>query len=298
MSLSIQEHADEAITVLHQDRELFRYIYRPQTVLEESPRPYFHPLATLQGEVVTDFRPADHRWHHGLSMTCAYLSGDNFWGGPTYQRNQGYVWSHDHGTQAHQRWVALQQDSTSINLIEELHWLNHEQTVWLEEERTIQVSAAYITHQSWTLALSFRLHNVSGQPLSFGSPTTQGRALAGYGGLFWRGPARFLNGDILTPTIEGPDTMGQPVPWLAYRISAPSTVPCTLVFVDDKRNPRYPTTWFVRNDQYPGASYAFMFAEPYFLPPGGVLDLHYQIIIADAVWSTVQIAGAVRRNQA
>ena len=296
MSLSIQQHADEVIVVLYQNRQLFRYVYRPQTALEESPRPYFHPLATLQGDVVTDFRPADHRWHHGLAMTCAYLSSENFWGGPTYQRDQGYVWGNDHGTQAHQRWVALQQDPASINLIEELHWLNHEQAVWLEEERTIRVPAASITPQSWTLALSFRLRNVSNQLLSFGSPTTQGRALAGYGGLFWRGPASFLHGDILTSTIEGPDAMSQPAPWLAYRVSSPSAAPCTLVFMDDEHNPRYPTTWFVRSDQYPGASYSFMFAEPYLLPPGQVLDLHYQLIIAHAAWSRSQIAEAVSRN--
>lgn len=296
MSLSIQQHADEAITVLYQDRQLFRYVYRPQTALEESPRPYFHPLTTLQGDVVTDFRPPDHRWHHGLSMTSAYLSGNNFWGGPTYQRNQGYVWDHDHGTQLHQQWRNLHQDSASVNLIEELHWLNHDQAIWLEEERTIRVPAASITAQSWTLSLSFHLRNVSNQPLSFGSPTTQGRSLAGYGGLFWRGPESFLHGDILTSTIKGPDAMGQPAPWLAYRLSSSSAAPCTLVFLDEKRNPRYPTTWFVRSDQYPGASYSFMFAEPYLLPPDEALALHYQIIIAHEAWSTAQISEAVSKH--
>jgi hypothetical protein len=90
--------------------------------------------------------------------------------------------------------------------------------------------------------------------------------------------------------------MGQSAPWLAYRVSSPSAAPCTLVFLDSERNPRYPTTWFVRSDQYPGASYSFMFDEPYLLPPDQVLDLHYQLIIAHVTWSTAQIAEAVNKN--
>ena len=28
--------------------------------------PYFHPLATMEGAVLTDLRPGDHLWHRGL----------------------------------------------------------------------------------------------------------------------------------------------------------------------------------------------------------------------------------------
>ena len=49
----------------------------------------------------------------------------------------------------------------------------------------------------WTLDMAFELTNVCSEALIFGSPTTQGRPMAGYGGLFWRGPRSFLDrGDI------------------------------------------------------------------------------------------------------
>src|SRR5215831_7409494 len=96
------------VDVRHRDRLLFRYVYAPDTPPVESPRPYFHPLRTLAGDVVTIFRPHDHRWHHGLSMTSANLSGENFWGGPTYVDGQGYAQLPNNGTVRHESWESLE----------------------------------------------------------------------------------------------------------------------------------------------------------------------------------------------
>src|SRR5829696_551046 len=82
----------EAVELRHGRDLLFRYVYESGVEPAESPKPYFHPLRTLGGEEVTLFRPHDHPWHTGLAMTSAYLSGENFWGGPTFVRNRGYVW--------------------------------------------------------------------------------------------------------------------------------------------------------------------------------------------------------------
>ena len=66
---------DSHMDLVHDDVTLFSYVYRSQVPAYESPRPYFHPLRTRGGKIVSGFRPHDHRWHHGLSMTCAHLSG-------------------------------------------------------------------------------------------------------------------------------------------------------------------------------------------------------------------------------
>ncbi len=95
---------DSHLDLVHDGVTLFSYVYRPQTPAIESPRPYFHPLRTLKGNVVSGFRPHDHRWHHGLSMTCANLSGVNFWGGPTYLRDGGYVQLNNNGEQRQVGW--------------------------------------------------------------------------------------------------------------------------------------------------------------------------------------------------
>ena len=45
---------------------LWRYVYAPATPANESPRPYAHPVCSFYGDVLTNFRPNDHSWHHGL----------------------------------------------------------------------------------------------------------------------------------------------------------------------------------------------------------------------------------------
>jgi hypothetical protein len=64
--------------------EVLRYVYRPDTALFEAPKPYFHPLRTTAGDLVSSFRPHDHRWHKGIQMTAPWVSGENFWGGGTF----------------------------------------------------------------------------------------------------------------------------------------------------------------------------------------------------------------------
>jgi hypothetical protein len=56
---------DDAVSVRVEDVEIFRYVHRPQTPPYEGPKPYLHPVRTLDGDVVTGYRPHDHRWHKG-----------------------------------------------------------------------------------------------------------------------------------------------------------------------------------------------------------------------------------------
>jgi hypothetical protein len=42
--------------------------------------PYFHPLATMDGAVLTDLRPGDHLWHRGLRFAWKKINGlEGYW---------------------------------------------------------------------------------------------------------------------------------------------------------------------------------------------------------------------------
>ncbi len=291
---------NDCVALGYHDRPLFQYVYKPQTPAVEAPRPYFHPLHTLAGDVVTIFRPRDHRWHHGLSMTCAHLSGENFWGGPTYVRDRGYVLLDNLGRQAHQAWEDMQCAADRVSLREWVQWVTHTGATWIDEQRRIEVAEVNVEAGYWRLDLGFRLQNVYAQPLIFSSPTVEGRPQAGYGGLFWRGVRAFTGGKIMLAgglEAEGSEesVMGRPAPWLAY-IGQHDGVDrsSTLLFIDSPGNPRYPNKWFVRAGDYAVASFAFSFDAVYTLDPGAVLDLNYRIVIADGAWSREQIEAYVR----
>ena len=288
MSLELLQTKDDSVEVRCDGSLLFRYVYRPATPALESPRPYLHPVRTLAGNLVTGFRPHDHTWHHGLSLTSAHLGHaggmpENFWGGPTYVGGQGYVQLDNNGRSEHCDWLALACDGARTTLDESLRWVTHDGQPWLSERRTIGAQAAA---DYWQLEFSTRLTNLTPQPLLFGSPTTAGRPQAGYGGLFWRGPDDFIGGQMLADgDVQRPDIMGRSAAWLAYiGAHGDGGQQTTLLFIDDPANPRYPTQWFARNQDYAGASFAFMFDKEYGLQPQAELALRYRIVIADGAW--------------
>lgn len=45
----------------------------------KQPKTYFHPLATLEGQVLTEFEPEDHPWHRGLWWSWKFINGLNYW---------------------------------------------------------------------------------------------------------------------------------------------------------------------------------------------------------------------------
>ena len=278
MALTLTHVLDDRFEVRHDGLELYRYVYRPCSPTVESPRPYFHPLRTLAGDVVTILRPHDHPWHHGVSLTSAQLSGQNFWGGPTFVRDEGYVQLDNNGRVQHVAWEAMAPE----RLTERLRWMTQAGEVWVEERREIGLAGVDPTAGDWALGLAFELENVSDGPLEFGSPTTEGRPAAGYGGLFWRGPRSFRHGRIQAGGgQEGPDAMGRRAPWLAFTGRHDTTLATsTVVFVDDPGNPRHPTQWFVRDDPYACAAAAFTFDRPYVLDAGERLRQRYLVIVA------------------
>jgi hypothetical protein len=280
----------DTIELQYQGQTLFTYVYEPATPMLESPRPYFHPLKTLAGNTVSLFRPYDHRWHVGLSLTMANLSGENFWGGPTYTRAAGYVQLENNGRIQHSRWQELACDD-EVRCVEHLLWITQSGSTWLEEERRITVSEIRPEVGYWSLDLAFSLLNVSQQTLVFGSPTTEGRPAAGYGGLFWRGPRSFLHGRILgADGLEGPEMMGQASAWLAFSGWHDGTCDqSTVLFIDRPGNPRYPNKWFVRNDPYACVSCSWMFDEYYPLPAGQALQLAYRVVLGNGEWPRSRI---------
>ena len=291
MNIKLTHTLHDCIELGYGEILLFRYVYEPKMEATESPKPYFHPLCTLAGNEVTLFRPYDHVWHKGLAMTSAHLSGENFWGGPTYVHGKGYVQLDNNGRIQHRAWEDIECNGDRVSLKERLEWITHKGETWISEERLINVNEIEAQRGYWSLDLRFSLKNVRGQPLIFGSPTTVGRPMAGYGGLFWRGPRSFLHGTVLAGGgLEGPEIMGKAAPWLAYIGRHDGTGGrSTILFLDHSGNPRFPNKWFIRNDPFAAVSCSFMFDEEYDLKEGDELVLNYRVVLIDGEWSREQV---------
>jgi Methane oxygenase PmoA len=278
----IEHVGDHTLAVHARDVELFRYVYRPSMPPFEGPKPYLHPVRTLAGDVVTAYRPHDHRWHKGVQMTVSHLSGENFWGGGSYVRDRGYVDLPNVGVMRHEEFTEARAD----RIAERLTWHTRAGEHWVDEARELTVRD--VTGDSWTLEFGTALTNVRGEALVFGSPTTNGRPAAGYSGLFWRGPRAFTDGQIIAADGQGgPEMMGWRAAWLAY-VGRHDEVDraATLIFFDD---PGYGSDWFVRNTPFPAVNPSLAFAEEFTLPPGETLRRRYRIVIADGAWDRARL---------
>lgn len=251
-------------------------VYRDGTDIDPtlSPRPYLHPVRTRGGTVVTEERPDDHLHHLGVSVAVPDVSGTSFWGGRTFTPDRGSVLLDNHGRQEHVSWLVREPDHS----VQELSWTDPRGTELLREERTVR--ARELNERVWVLDVRVRLHNTSGTDLSIGSPATNGRPGAGYGGLFWRAPL-----GPTPPECTGADGLrgeqalhGSRASWLALSGTTDADRRWTLLFCQP--GPHI-DPWFLRAEEYPGLGPALAWEERLPLPAGKILDRTLRTAVCD-----------------
>ena len=290
--------------------DLFSYVYRPTDVQYESPRPYFHPMRTAQGLEISAYRPWDHVWHKGMAWSLPHVGPWNFWGGPTYVREQGYRNLTNDGTQEHERFAAVWSDGATAGFREDLVW-RAPPTGWsppgpdgsygpdgpvegvpgeivVRERRFVRTS---VRSGLWVLTWRSEMTNVTDGALDIGSPTTNGRENAGYGGLFWRGPRSFTEGLVLAPDFAGDaeEVRGERFDWMGivgrHDGAAPTaeggSAASTMIMVDSGTNPGGTPRWFVRSRPFCCLCPAPFFGEEVPFGPSETLAFEYAVVVAD-----------------
>lgn len=237
-----------------------------------APRPYFHPVKSLAGTVVTQSGPADHRHHLGLSIAFSDVNGTNFWGGSTYTP-AGPLLLANHGVQRPSGWQSSQDaESGSVS------WLSQSGEHLALEQRRIE----YFHHPgsaSWALSLfSVIVPAVNGQRLEVSSSAVKGRKGAGYGGIFWRFPEVTGKPLVLSEAGSGADAAhGSLSRWLSISM----VVDCAPVSVVLAQEAGQPLPWFVRAGDYLGAGPAVAWTHPAVVDHNNPLKLALHAVVHD-----------------
>lgn len=282
-SLILQPDGDRAVEIHRAGGGLLlRYVYLPDTAPDESPRPYAHPVNTLAGELLTNFRPNDHRWHHGLNFTINCLAGHNFWGGGTYRKADGYQLRGDHGSQWHTGWI----EQSATRLAHTLDWrVNATGEVLLQEDRVLAFAVA--SPQAWTLRWTATLRNVTDRTLPLGHyHSREGLTGSHYSGLQFRG-ARDLLDDHLDDRIgvfaEGgrageSAVHGAAARWMEWRGQKDTSLRRVAIRFDNHPGPLH---WFVRRNN-PLAALPFQYEQDLLLASGATLAIDHTLTFTDA----------------
>ncbi|MBI2513139.1 MAG: PmoA family protein [Opitutae bacterium] len=282
MSTALQFTAagESAMELRHEGRPLLRYVFSAETPSDEATRPYAHPVCTLAGAELTNFRPNDHRWHHGLSFTINRVAEWNFWGGPTYRKADGYRWRGDHGTQRHVAW----RECSATRLVQSLEWLSGAGELLLRERRTL--TPAIDSSSVWSLRWQAELENASGRVLPLGNCASQEQLVGShYTGLQFRGARDLLDehGDAAIgvfaesgaadeAAVHGVAANG--IEWRGQKDGSQRRIAIRFA------NNAGPLHWFVRRGN-PLVAFPFQFDRDLPLAPGDALSIDHTLTFSD-----------------
>lgn len=278
-TIRLQHDLGEAVTLYWGGQILCRYVYVPTTDARESPKPYFHPVNSLAGDTLTNFRPNDHPWHHALCFTLNNVSGANFWGGPTCLED-GYKWRDDHGSQNHVAWITLEAGGNQATLAHTLEWRRLGEVLFTET-RSIVITVDE-SSRKWSMHWRIDLTNVSGRTLSLGNPASNGKLKGShYCGLEFRG-ARELLDDHLDPTIkivadgglEGIEAVhGAAARWMEWHGQLDETLHRVIIRFENNAGPMH---CFARRN-YPLAAMPIQFEQNLEIAAGAGLSLDHTL---------------------
>lgn len=278
-TLTLQPRGDSAVELT--SGESGTVLWRLEHA-DETPKPYVHPMRTLQGHCLTDHEPADHPWHRGLWFTVKYVDGCNFW-------------EEEHDPYGTQRVEKVSCGGTEETGLVELaiEWrAGTRPDPFLREVR--QVQTRVLDERRYLLDWTSRLSTSSDvllerTPYAVRAPRQRERwpggppfpAWGGYGGLVIRtAPDLEIQGFRLADSqaLREPPT-GETAPWCALTGSCDGA-PVTLGFIDHPSNPRHPTPWYGgSNGRLLNA--AVLFHEPMAISADEPLTLRYRLVVAD-----------------
>jgi hypothetical protein len=135
-------------------REILRYSTDPAL------RPYIHPLRDPSGQLVlTDDRPGDHPWQHGIFTGLHKVNGLDFW-------------TEKQGKQRFVKLLDVQREEGSVSWRALVEWVAPNGDVLLDEEQAITVNAptsadGYSVDFEWSLrtrwqGVAFGKHDYGG----------------------------------------------------------------------------------------------------------------------------------------
>ena len=243
----------------------------------DAPRPFAHPVTSLAGTVVTESAPDDHPHHFGLSMAVADVDGVSYWGGRTYVAGQGSTLLDNHGVQRVVEVEAgTQRDPGTLR--QTVDWIGRDGTTQLRESRVSVVEEIALPtsnaaddadraddaapRSALRVLVSSTLSAATGA-VTIGSPATNGREGAAYGGWFWRLPAGARR-SVLSADGPGEATAhGSNAAWVAFVLeadsedaapdsAAPGDTSGRAVTVLFRQPSEQPFPWFLRAAEYPG----------------------------------------------
>lgn len=266
---------------LTQTQQNLTIVWNDQNVLgyhfpKDGNRPFCHPLNLPGSPSLTMNEPGDHVHHQGLWVAWKKVNDVNFWEQPAKGADPiGF------GKIVHQRIHSLNTTTNTASLLVENAWIDWQGITHLTEHRKITVQAP--SDNAMQIDVSLTL-----QPNDREVVLDLRRGEHGADGRYYSGMAiRFDN--VITPgnlldadgRTEPMDIFGKQSEWCSFTAKHPAdNETYGVAIIDHADNPRYPTTWWVRNRKnYCLIHPSPVYYQPFHLSSDETLKLQYRVVL-------------------
>ena len=230
---------------------------------------YIHPLYGLDGEVLTQDFPLDHRHHRGV-----------FWAWPnsTLGDKPMDVWALDGIRQVHQRWLAKEVKDGKAEIAAENHWLYDDAPDSPKVRESVRIVVHPADDTARALDVYLKLENISDEAVTIRGATTDNK---GYGGFCIRPDATRKPFTFTAAPGDLPEDMLRlESPWadVSYATKKDGTKQSGVAVFQHPGNPGYPHPgWITRGYGFLGVSWPH--TEPHEMKPGDAFELRYRLYI-------------------
>ena len=268
---------DTSLALCNGDKIVWRLVFDAK-----QPKSYFHPLATVDGEVLTGFEPADHPWHRGLWWSWKFINGLNYWEeDPTSRKSEGDI----------ELTHATVEPGDDFSARAELRFSYHPpgQPAVMTEQRRLVIGRPNAAGQftiDWTSEFTAGDAPVK---LDRTLPPNQpgGASYGGYAGLSLRFPPGVTGWNFRTSegATRGSTGNGKSARWLDL-----SGATAGITVFDHPGNIRQPSPWYLyESPQLLFFSPAVLFNEPLELAARQTVKFTYRIVVHSNPMTAEQI---------
>ncbi len=286
----------QALKVSEDGKPVLSYHYEfsklPKRVPERYQRAgYIHPLYGLDGEVMTQDYPIDHRHHRGV-----------FWSWPdsTLGNKRADIWLLDGIRSVHAEWIEKKTEDNKVIIASKNHWVfddDPDNPVMQEEVRIIVHPA---TEQSRAIDFELSFTNLAEDVFTIRGALTDNK---GYGGFCLRPdatrkPFQFTSAlGKQEPEVDNTED-DYPTPWvdISFATEKDGNTVSGMATFQHPGNMDYPhPKWILRHYGFLGQSWPHV--KGYELQPGASVTMRYRLFIHRNDAETADVAGAFEKYE-
>ncbi|MEI8115845.1 MAG: DUF6807 family protein, partial [Bacteroidia bacterium] len=262
-----------SVTLLNSDKIVWQHHFD-----KAEGKPYFHPLSTIDGSVLTGLRPEDHPWHRAIWFSWKFINGLNYW-------EEDRITGKSEGITELKsvKYKLTKQFDAEFKM--ELGYHPPGGADLLKEERVVRLSApaedgSYFMDWESTFTALVDEVVLDRTPLP---SEPDGKSYGGYAGFSARLNNQLWDVKAVNESGEKEGLHGKASRWMTYEAKNLKEQAVSMTIFDHPENRNSPNKWFISNDAETPFYYfspAVVFDSKLILKKGEILRLKYRLLVS------------------